>query len=71
MTEFHYRLCPRCARAVPIAAQETYCPNDGEKLLERCPHCQARIRNPYARHCTDCGFEFAELLKAKVRVSDG
>jgi predicted RNA-binding Zn-ribbon protein involved in translation (DUF1610 family) len=65
MMECSYRLCPRCARAVPSAAQETYCPNDGEKLLERCPHCRTRIHNPYARHCTGCGLEFAQLLQTK------
>jgi len=50
-----YRLCPRCFRAVPLESQELYCPNDGEKLLERCPHCAARIKSPYARFCVSCG----------------
>ena len=50
-----YRLCPRCFRAVPLESEELFCPNDGEKLLERCPHCAARIKSPYARFCVSCG----------------
>lgn len=50
-----YRLCPHCARAVPIASSELYCVNDGTWLLEACLQCGAPITSPYARFCTRCG----------------
>jgi predicted amidophosphoribosyltransferase len=40
MKEIGYHLCPKCARAVPSTAQEKFCPNDGEKILEYCPVCE-------------------------------
>jgi uncharacterized C2H2 Zn-finger protein len=66
-TALHYRVCPRCARAVPARAKELYCINDGEKLLETCPSCGAKITNPYARHCAACGFKFALELENPER----
>jgi hypothetical protein len=54
-----YRLCPRCARAVPATSSERYCINDGAWLLERCPLCGSSIVSPYARFCAGCGLEFA------------
>lgn len=56
-----YALCPRCFRAVPEAAGERYCPNDGVRLLTRCPACGAVIRSPYARFCVRCGRGFEEV----------
>ena len=50
-----YRLCPRCARAVPHTSGERYCANDGTRLLEVCPHCGSPITSPYARFCVRCG----------------
>ncbi len=51
----HYRLCPSCARAVPISSPEHYCINDGTWLLDACPLCSAPISSPYARYCASCG----------------
>ena len=53
-----YRICPKCARAVPLESQEFFCSNDGTKLLEACASCQAPITTPYARFCSSCGSEF-------------
>ncbi|WP_119276366.1 double zinc ribbon domain-containing protein [Calidithermus roseus] len=53
-----YRICPRCARAVPVRSAEHYCTNDGVRMLEACPSCGARITSPYARFCGRCGREF-------------
>ena len=52
-----YRLCPRCARAVPASSSEHYCVNDGTPLLESCPDpaCDEPILSPYARFCAGCG----------------
>lgn len=50
-----YRLCPRCARAVPTSSGERYCVNDGTELLGACPQCGAPITSPYARFCVRCG----------------
>lgn len=50
-----YRLCPRCARAVPTTSGERYCANDGTRLLDACTQCHAPITSPYARHCVRCG----------------
>ncbi len=57
-----YRLCPRCARAVPASSKERYCINDGEKLLEECPSCQAAITSPYTRFCAGCGLELNKAV---------
>jgi hypothetical protein len=65
MKEFRYHLCPKCARAVPSATQEKYCPNDGEKMLECCPVCETKIRSPYARHCGGCGLEFRQVVSTQ------
>ncbi|WP_041652210.1 double zinc ribbon domain-containing protein [Allomeiothermus silvanus] len=56
-----YRICPRCARAVPASTKERYCLNDGERLLEVCPRCQAPITSPYARFCSTCGLELIRV----------
>lgn len=56
-----YRLCPRCARAVPAVSGEHYCINDGTWLLDHCPLCGANITSPYAHFCATCGLEFATL----------
>ena len=58
MATVAYRLCPRCFRAVPLEIEERYCLNDGEPLLEHCPHCAARILSPYAYYCAKCGAPF-------------
>ena len=55
-----YRICPRCARAVPLRSRERYCINDGRWMLEECPRCGAGITSPYARFCGECGLELVE-----------
>jgi hypothetical protein len=62
-----YRLCPRCARAVPATSRERYCINDGTWLLERCPLCATPITSPYACYCATCGLEFATLEETGKR----
>ncbi|WP_158531670.1 MULTISPECIES: zinc ribbon domain-containing protein [unclassified Meiothermus] len=62
-----YRICPRCARAVPASTQERYCLNDGERLLEACPGCGARITSPYARFCGRCGLELSKVPEGRIR----
>ena len=57
----HYRLCLRCARAVPAQSLERYCINDGTMMLEFCPVCETRIHDPYARCCAGCGLAFSVL----------
>ncbi len=59
-----YRICPLCARAVPMTSTEHHCINDGTKLLEACPRCQTSIHSPYTLHCGSCGFEFAQAEKS-------
>lgn len=54
----HYHLCPRCFRAVPEAAKEVYCPNDGTLLLTACPNCNAPITSPYSHFCVACGHAY-------------
>lgn len=56
-----YRLCSRCARAVPSRSDEQYCVNDGTELLSACPQCSAPITSPYARFCTRCGTGLTSL----------
>lgn len=56
-----YRLCPRCARAVPTSSPERYCANDGTHLLDACPKCQAPITSPYAHFCVCCGHDLTRL----------
>lgn len=50
-----YRICPVCSRATPSSAGETYCPNDGAKLLQACPGCGAAIGSPFGEFCSACG----------------
>lgn len=54
-TPLRYRLCPSCARAVPVSSPEHYCINDGNWLIDACPLCSAPISSPYARFCANCG----------------
>jgi predicted amidophosphoribosyltransferase len=54
----HYHLCPRCLRAVPEAAKEVYCPNDGTLLLTSCPNCGTPISSPYSHFCVACGHAY-------------
>ena len=60
-----YRICPRCARAISVSTRERFCPNDGERLLERCPACNTRFHNPFARHCAGCGRAFSNVQGKK------
>lgn len=60
-----YRVCPRCFRAVPLTSDERYCTNDGERMLEACPRCGARIVSPYARFCGRCGLEFTKVPESR------
>ncbi len=53
-----FRICLVCGRSVPLASGEKYCINDGQRLLEKCPKCQAKITSPYARFCPQCAYEF-------------
>ena len=55
-----FKLCPRCGRAVPSSSGEKHCINDGEVLLNVCPTCETPITHPYAKHCSSCGYEFAQ-----------
>lgn len=55
-----YRLCPRCARALPSHTAERYCINDGTLLLGACPVCRTIITSPYSRYCAGCGHAFLE-----------
>lgn len=57
-SQARYRLCPKCARAVPVDSTERYCINDGAKLLESCPRCGTAITSPYARFCGSCGTDY-------------
>ena len=50
-----YALCPTCGRAVPAGLGETFCSNDGTRMLSSCPVCGQSILSPYAQHCTHCG----------------
>jgi hypothetical protein len=70
--ETHYRLCPKCHRSVPTTAQEHVCANDGTRMLEHCPRCQAPIRVPEAHFCANCGMEYRSVLdqERNVAVSD-
>lgn len=56
-----YHLCPRCARATPAGAGESFCPNDGESMLRACPACGARIVTPFGGYCVACG---ARLIRS-------
>jgi hypothetical protein len=53
-----FRLCPICARAVPLDSTELFCINEGARMLEQCPRCHAGIHSPYTRHCSSCGLDF-------------
>jgi hypothetical protein len=66
-SQARFRLCPVCARAVPIESQEHYCINDGARMLECCPKCQAGIHSPYTRHCSSCGFDFHTASSVETR----
>ena len=55
--KLNYRVCPRCARAMPASSEERFCINDGTWMLEGCPLCGAAITSPYARFCGVCGQE--------------
>ena len=65
-TSTHYHLCPHCFRAVPQAAGEVYCPNDGTLLLTACPRCGAPITSPYSRFCVRCGHTYAPRAEKPV-----
>ena len=71
MTVSHatYRICLRCGRAVATSTQERFCMNDGERLLEHCAGCQAKISSPYAQFCAVCGRSYHSLSGPPARGS--
>jgi predicted amidophosphoribosyltransferase len=62
-----YHLCPKCKRAVPAASEESYCPNDGTKMLTACSSCGAGITSPYSRFCSACGKKLLENATPSAR----
>lgn len=61
-TNARFRLCLVCSRAVPVDSKELYCINDGSRLLDVCPRCEARITSPYAQFCPACGQEYRSFV---------
>jgi predicted amidophosphoribosyltransferase len=64
-TQLSYYLCPRCQRAVPAEAGESYCVNDGAPLLQACNHCGAAITSPYSSFCKTCGKKLSFIEERK------
>ena len=57
----YYRLCPGCGNFSHINENHTYCSVCGEKLIEECPGCKAKIENPVAAYCVKCGRKIKNL----------
>ena len=57
-TEPRYRLCPTCDRSVNLESDERFCVQDGTKMLESCPRCDAPIRVEGAKFCGACGSKY-------------
>ena len=51
----HFKICPGCNYFCLKDDPNEYCPFCGEKLIEKCPECDAEITTPYARFCPICG----------------
>jgi hypothetical protein len=61
--ETRYRICPTCERSASFESDERFCVNDGTKMLEECPRCQAQIKVAGAKFCAACGFQYKAAPK--------
>jgi len=58
--EDYYKLCLKCGNFSHINENQIYCAVCGEKLIEACPKCGEKIKNPTAKFCVWCGNKFYE-----------
>lgn len=63
-TDF-YKLCPKCGNFSHIIEKHTYCLVCGEKLIEECRNCKAKIENPVGKYCAKCGKKY--LMGSKLQ----
>lgn len=47
-----------------------YCPMTGEKLLQKCPECEAEILKPEHKFCVKCGTEYRPNIKKKEKIEE-
>lgn len=52
-----YKLCTKCGNFSHINENQIFCSICGEKLIEACPNCGEKIKNPTARFCPGCGYQ--------------
>jgi hypothetical protein len=55
-----YRICPNCSNFSHISEEHKYCIICGEKLIDKCPKCDAPITNPTAKFCPKCGERYGK-----------
>jgi hypothetical protein len=50
-----FKICPSCNYFCQKSEHNEFCPYCGEKLIDQCPVCGAKITIPYANFCPVCG----------------
>lgn len=61
----YYKQCPGCSNFSHIDENQIFCAVCGEKLIEACPECGEKIKNPTAKYCVKCGGELVKVQTIK------
>ena len=53
-----FKICSGCNFFCTENEAADFCPYCGDKLINKCPECEASIKTPHANYCTQCGSKY-------------
>lgn len=55
-----FKLCLLCGNYCHIEEEQIHCVVCGEKMVEKCPHCNEQIIYPTGKYCHKCGYVYRQ-----------
>jgi|AutmiccBRH37_all_1029493.scaffolds.fasta_scaffold85208_1 hypothetical protein len=65
----NYKICPHCNFFCGGNEIDEYCSICGSALQSRCPECQQKYDNPYAKYCKNCGNAIRIINSEKGKIN--